>query len=188
MHFRASLVGSDPRREPPENTEPVETAARYQITRLVDGHPNRRGIGRRKLKVTRKHAHDGGWFAVDMDDAPNDVGISAKFGAPEAIGENGDMRAVGLHFVLEEVTSEGGLNAERREETRCHLRCESVLRFSGGCHCKRIAAVGREGLDALGRVLPIQVVRIGYLSAARAVVRLRARLAQVEKLAGFAIG
>ena len=153
----------------------------------MDGHPNRRGAGGRKLKVARKYAHDGGRLAVDTDDAPNDVRISAKFGAPEAIGENGDMRAIGPHFILEEVASEGGFNAERREETGCHLRGESVLRFPGSCYRERVATVSREGLNAFGRVLPIQVVWIGYLGAGRGVVRLRARLAQVEELAGFAI-
>src|SRR6266849_1246255 len=124
------LVRSVARGEPPNNIQPVETAPRYRITRLMDGHPDRRGVGRRKFKAAGKHAHDSGWLAVDMNDAPNDVQIGAKFRAPEAISENGDMRAIGLHFILEEVASHGGFDTESREETGSHLRGESVLRLS----------------------------------------------------------
>src|SRR5580700_1623706 len=121
----------------------------------MDRHPTWRGVGGCKFKAARKNTDDGGWFAVQMDDAPNDLRIGTKFGAPETIGENRHVRAIGLHFVLLEITPQCRLHAESLEKTGRHLRGESVLGLSVGGKRESVPAVGGERLHALGRVLPI---------------------------------
>src|SRR6267143_4500442 len=187
VHFRAGLIGRDARGEPAEDAEPAETAARDGISALVHGNPQRRGSGGCKLKVARKNADDGGGLAVQVNDAPDDLRIGAKLGAPKGIGENRHGRAIFPHFALEEITSKSGLNTESRKKTRRNLRGESVLGLAIRRKSEGITAVTREGLDTLCRALPIQIVRVRSLSAIRAVVGLTARLAKMEELAGIAI-
>src|SRR5580700_9013383 len=153
----------------------------------MDRHPKWRGVGGRKLKSARKNTDDGGWFTVQMDDAPNDLRIGAKFGAPEAIGENRHVRAIGLHFLLLEITSQCRRHAESLEKIGRHLRGESVLGLAVGGKRESVPAVGGERLHAPCRVLPIQIVRVGYVCADRAGVRLAARLAEMEEPSGLAI-
>ncbi len=97
------------------------------------------------------------------------------------------MRAIGLHFVLQEIASESRLDAQRSEKIRSHLRCKRVLGFAVCRKSEGIAAVSRKRLNALRRALPIQIVRVRDLRARRAVVILTARLAEMEELAGFAV-
>jgi hypothetical protein len=77
---------------------------------------------------------------------------------------------IGLHFVLEEITTECGLDAERREKTGRHLRGECVLRLAVCGQREGITAVGGEGLDSLRRAFPIQIIRIRGLGTVRTVI------------------
>ncbi len=143
----------------------------------MNGHPQRCGISGRKLKVARKHAHNGRWCAVQADHAPDDGWIRAKFGAPHRIGQNRNVRASGLHFAFEEISPERRFHAKSREEIRSHLRGEDVFRLAVSSQRERVAAVSGEGLHALGRSLPIEIIRIRNLREAHAVVSLAPRLA-----------
>lgn len=98
------------------------------------------------------------------------------------------MRAVGLHFGIEEITAHHGLHAEGGEELGSDLCSEGVLGLAVGNKSEGIAAVGCEGLNGLRRARPVQKVRVGDLRAVVAVVGLRARLADMEERGGFAIG
>ena len=122
-----------------------------------------------------------------MNHTSDDVWVAAKFRAPQGIRENRHVRAIGLHFVLQEIASESRLDAQRSEKIRSHLRCKRVLGFAVCRKSEGIAAVSRKRLNALRRALPIQIVRVRDLCARRAVVILTARLAEMEELAGFAV-
>ncbi len=97
------------------------------------------------------------------------------------------MRPIGLHFAIQEISAQPRLNAERGEEIGSNLRGESVLRLPVSGQRESIAAVSREGLNALRRTFPIEIIRVGSLCPVRAVVALSPRLAKVEQCAGIAI-
>ena len=154
----------------------------------MNRHPDRRGISGRKLKVARKHAHDVRWFAVQPDRAPDNVRIPSKFGVPECISQNRNVRPVRLHFAFKEVPPKCRPHAESREEIRSNLFGEDVFRLAVSNQREGVTAVSGEGLHALCRFLPIQIIRIRNLRAVRTVVRLAPRFAKMKELVGFMVG
>ena len=97
------------------------------------------------------------------------------------------MWTIGLHFGVQEITSESGLNAESGEKAGSNLRGESVLGLAVGRKGEGVTAVRCEGCDTLCRALPIQIVRVRRLCTGRVVVILIAQLAEMKQLVGIAI-
>jgi len=101
------------------DAEPAKATALAEFTGRMERHPKRRGIAWCEFKVTGENTHDRDGLAVEANGCANDIAPRTKFGAPECIAEDDQVRAVGLVFTVNENTAERGLNTERGEKIRC---------------------------------------------------------------------
>src|SRR5213080_3850587 len=136
------------------------------------------------LKARRKNAYDGVTLLVQRDRPAQHISVAAKSALPEAVSENGRLRAVGRVLFPGEVASQRRLDAEQWKEIRRHCTGHDSFRRSGPCEGHVAATVGG---DARQRpALGFDFNERGAADEGAGLARLGC--VQLRELAGFGIG
>jgi hypothetical protein len=97
-------------------------------------------IARSELEIAGKDPDDRDGLAVEADGRADNVGLRAKFRAPERVAEDHKVWTVGLIFAIDEVATERGLDAEGGEKIRSDAGGECELRFTTRVENEGVAA------------------------------------------------
>jgi len=115
----------------------------------------------RRIHLARHNADNGGWLAVKIDHASNNLGIAVKGAVPKTIAENDQGRRARLIFIF----SEGPANLRRQsdyvEEVRRYKRNRDSFRFAAGnaAEIARLQTAEREMLERSAVAPPVDVIR-----------------------------
>ena len=137
----------------------IEISAGIFLLRNLQRHPQVRRF--RKTPTFRHHAHNGDSFAVDRNDAINDVRIGAEMGFPNLVSEQCHWRRALLIFIRPKCPAKDRLHPKKRESVSRDERAEISVRLFPAAqnHCRDCR--GAEALQGGRLPFKIEVIRIG---------------------------
>ena len=78
-----------------------------------------------------EHAHDDVGMTVEEDGATENVGVGSEAAFPKLVGEEDNLVAAGLTFLVEEGAAKLRLRAEHGEKTGGNASCGKAFGFTG---------------------------------------------------------
>ena len=161
-HLALRLLARDAGRQVAERLQRARVALLFeQAVDLVERHPHVRV--ERKLEAFRHHADDRRRHVVDAHRPADHRRVAAVSIHPHLVADQRHRRSAGPIVVRHEIASDHRPHAEHAKRVRRHVRAVVALgRLAFVAQVGERAAVGAEGVERLGALLPIAVIEVRH--------------------------